>query len=56
MPLIRLEYDNNNVSDSEAEIVSDIKTKLKQWKEQVNFKHPINLTLIPMDWKVEIGI
>lgn len=107
MPLINLEYDNNEVSDVDAEILSkaireivsittgiedvfvyantakikiqvapieifvqmtagkiqdetvlmnEIKNKLKEWKEQVNFNHPINLTLIPMNWKVEVGI
>lgn len=107
MPLINLEYDNNQVSDADAELVAQavsaivsettgiqdvfvyanaakikvqiapieifvrmtaekikdqdalingIKTKLKEWKARVNFTHPINLTLIPMDWKVEIGI
>lgn len=107
MPLINLEYDNNKVSDSEVEILSqairdivsevttiedvfvyantakikvqvapieifvqmtaskikdetalveEIKSKLKEWKSQHNFDHPINLTLIPMNWKVEIGI
>lgn len=107
MPLINLEYDNNKVSDSEVEILSqairdivsevttiedvfvyantakikiqvapieifvhmtaskikdetvlveEIKSKLKEWKSQNNFDHPINLTLIPMNWKVAIGI
>lgn len=107
MPLINLEYDNNEVSDVDAQVLSqairgivseitaiedvfvyantakikvqiapieifirmtagkivdedvlmkEIKTKLQEWKAQVNFTHPINLTLIPMNWKVEIGI
>ncbi|PIQ92498.1 MAG: hypothetical protein COV70_00440 [Parcubacteria group bacterium CG11_big_fil_rev_8_21_14_0_20_39_22] len=38
------------------ELVSAIKKKLTLWKSENNFKHPINLTLIPMDWNVEIGI
>lgn len=37
-------------------LMNQIKTKLKEWKDQTNFTHPINLTLIPMNWKVEIGI
>jgi len=107
MPMINIEYDNNVVSDSDAEsiskaikdivseetgiedvfvytntstikvkvapieifirmtrtkikddnfLVSKIKTKIKGWKKLNSFQHPVNLTLIPMDWKVEIGI
>lgn len=107
MPLIRLEYDNNKVSDNDAEsvskavrnivsevtgiadvfvyantakikvqiapieifvemtakkiqnvdaLVNDIKSRLSAWKSANRFSHPINLTLIPMNWKVEIGI
>ncbi len=33
-----------------------IKSGLSVWKEESSFSHPINLTLIPMDWKVETGI
>ena len=37
-------------------LMEEIKTKLKDWKSSQNFTQPINLTLIPMDWKFEIGI
>lgn len=37
-------------------LIKEIKEKLKEWKKEVNFQHPINLTLIPMNWKVEVGI
>jgi hypothetical protein len=43
------------VQDKDA-LTEKIKAKLIAWKAATNFKHPINLTLIPMDWKVEIGI
>lgn len=107
MPLIKLEYDNNKVADSdierlsqairdivssatdiedvfvyantarikvqvapieifvemsaqkisnEDELIGAVKSRLKEWKSENNFLHPINLTLIPMHWKVEIGI
>jgi hypothetical protein len=107
MPLINLEYDDNEVSSVDAQILSqairgvvsevtgiddvfvyantakikvqiapieifvrmttgkigdldilmkEIKSKLQEWKKQVNFTHPVNLTIIPMNWKVEIGI
>ncbi|MFA6432304.1 MAG: hypothetical protein WCV82_00590 [Candidatus Paceibacterota bacterium] len=41
---------------NEDELIGTIKSKLKEWKQGSRFKHPINLTLIPMNWKVEIGI
>ena len=37
-------------------LVAAIKEKLLEWKEETSFPHPINLTLIPMDWNIEIGI
>ena len=37
-------------------LIGEIKSKLSDWKKVSNFQHPINLTLIPMDWNVEIGI
>lgn len=42
--------------ENEDLLVEEIKTKLKEWKSQHNFNHPINLTLIPMSWKVEVRI
>jgi hypothetical protein len=40
----------------ETQLINAIKAKLFVWKTSTNFGHPINLTLIPMNWKVEIGI
>ncbi len=40
----------------ETVLMNEIKVGIKKWKEQNNFIHPINLTLIPMNWKFEIGI
>jgi len=37
-------------------LIADFKKKLSAWKKQSKYKHPINLTLIPMKWKIEIGI
>ena len=107
MPLIRLEYDDAKISDSDAEklskavrdivsettgiadvfvyantakikiqiapieifvemtakkikdediLVNEVKTKLSEWKVSNKFQYPINLTLIPMNWRVEVGI
>jgi hypothetical protein len=38
------------------ELVKTIKLSLHEWKKEENFPHPINLTLIPMNWKIEIDI
>lgn len=37
-------------------LMNEIKSKISSWKQKNNFTHPINLTLIPMDWKIEIGL
>lgn len=33
-----------------------IKERLSAWKKEVDFKHPINLTLMPMQWKFDVDI
>lgn len=43
------------IKDQDA-LISEIRSKLKEWKVATNFSHLINLTLIPMNWKIEIGI
>jgi len=42
--------------DNVDELTSDIKLRLSKWKRDHGFSHPINLTLIPMQWKVEVDI
>lgn len=37
-------------------LMNELKSQIISWKAKADFKHPINLTLIPMDWNVEIGI
>ena len=37
-------------------LVKEIKSKLSAWKKKSAFHYLINLTFIPMDWKIEIGI
>ncbi len=41
---------------NEDELIKSIKTRLTEWKKENNYNHLINLTLIPMHWKIEIGI
>jgi uncharacterized membrane protein len=43
------------IDDLDA-LTNEIKTKLSDWKKEQRFTHPINLTVIPMQWKVEVGI
>ena len=38
------------------ELMARLKSEVSSWKKSVEFRHPINLSLIPMPWKVEIGI
>jgi hypothetical protein len=37
-------------------LFDDIKSKIHSWKDENHFAHPINLTLIPMDWRFEVDI
>lgn len=43
------------ISDRDT-LFNDIKNQLSGWKKDSNFTYPINLTLMPMDWKFEIDI
>ena len=36
--------------------IAEIKSQLSEWKKKAEFRHLINLTLSPMQWKIEIGI
>ena len=37
-------------------LISQIKARIIDWKQKTEFPHLINLSLIPMPWKIEIGI
>jgi hypothetical protein len=37
---------------NETAFLEEIETKLKTWKVKEGFKHPVNVLLIPMDWKI----
>jgi hypothetical protein len=45
-----------HISDKDDQLLAKIKEKLFAWKQENDFEYPINLTLIPMNWKMEIGI
>lgn len=38
------------------ELFEKIKSRLSDWKKETNFPQPINLTVIPMQWKFDTGI
>jgi len=40
----------------EDKLIKEIKEKIAEWKKSASITYPINLTLIPMKWKIEIGI
>lgn len=50
-----IEMSAHKIKD-QNELMKDIKEKIIIWKQKVNFTYPINLTLIPMQWKFEVGI
>ena len=52
---IFIRLSDHKITDADK-LISDIKSKLSEWKTENNFSHLINLTLIPMNWKIEIGI
>ncbi len=38
------------------DLMNKIKSRLSDWKKENKFSQPINLTINPMQWKIEIGI
>ena len=52
---IFIEMTASKISDADA-LVAEIKSQLSTWKKENNFQQPVNLTLMPMEWKVEIAI
>ena len=52
---IFVEMSAHKIKDAD-QLVKQIKESLAAWKKKEEFIHRLNLTLIPMDWKVEIGI
>ena len=52
---IFVEMSASKVPDKEA-LFQVIKEPLVKWKKENNFKHPITITLTPVDWKFEVDI
>lgn len=45
----------HKISDADA-LIAKLKEEFSIWKKESGFQHPMNLSLIPMPWKIEIGI
>ena len=39
-----------------GELTTTIVSRLSDWKKENHFTTPLNLSVIPMPWKIEIGI
>lgn len=52
---IFVEMSAHKIADADS-LIKDIKSRIATWKQENTFEYPINLTLIPMQWKIEIGI
>jgi hypothetical protein len=52
---IFIEMSTEKISNID-ELMETIKSNLSQWKKEERFTQPINLTLIPMKWKIETNI
>jgi len=52
---IWVEMSDFKITDETA-LTAELKAQLHAWKAESQYPHPINLTLIPMHWKVEIDI
>lgn len=37
-------------------LTADLTQGFSDWKKEQNFTHPINMSVIPMNWKIVIGI
>src|SRR4051812_42157958 len=54
---IFIELSAHKVPDGDASKLSKpIADKIRQWKAEQNFAQLINLTVIPVQWQLEIGI
>lgn len=52
---IFIEMSASKINDKDL-LFENIKEKLLSWKQENKFTYPINITLIPMDWKFDVNI
>jgi len=54
---IFIELSAQKVPNSDPSVVSKpIADRIRQWKIDHNFNQPVNLTVTPVQWQLEIGI
>jgi len=52
---IFIEQSAHKIEDIDA-LMTNLKSEMVEWKSKTRFPHKINMTIIPMKWKVEIDI
>lgn len=52
---IWVEMSDHKIQDADI-LAKSFREGLSQWKQQTDFTHLINITLIPMAWKLELDI
>ena len=52
---IWVEMSDHKIADQD-ELIKSFADKLHAWKEEASYSHPINLTLVPMHWKLKIDV
>lgn len=50
-----VQMSSSKIDDLDS-LVFEIKSEIKKWKTENNFSTPVNLSFIPMNWKIELGI
>lgn len=50
-----VQMSSSKIDDLDA-LVLEITNEIKKWKSVNNFTTPVNLSFIPMNWKIELGI
>ena len=52
---IFIEMSDSKIADKDV-LFEKIRNKLVDWKKSSGFQYPVTITLIPMNWKFEVGI
>lgn len=52
---IFIRLSDHKIEDAD-DLMSDLKHAFSEWKTEQNFQHPLNISLIPMGWKIEFDI
>lgn len=50
-----IQLSDHKIEDVDV-LVEKLKHGISEWKQKESFQWPINLSFIPMDWRIEIGI